>query len=141
VITFGECKDVSVDSKYDDLKFQTINNLKANSMYTGYKIDKVASSLEFTNGYGDMTVKSIPANFKNIKVSSRYATIRLGIEPGASYKLDGNVRYCDLRHPAGKLNRSKEDNSYEVHGTVGDSDAPKATVLVESSYGNVILVP
>jgi hypothetical protein len=140
-LNLGDCKDVLVDSKYDDIKFQTINSLKANSMYTGYKIDKVISAIDFTNGYGDLSVKSIPASFKNIKVSSRYATVRLGIEPGASYKLDGNVRYCDLKHPAGKLNRSKEDTSYEVHGTVGDSESPKATVVVESSYGNVILMP
>jgi hypothetical protein len=86
-------------------------------------------------------VETIPAGFKNIKVSSRYASVRLGIEPGASYKLDGNVRYCDLKHPDGKLNRMREDTTYEVHGTVGSSESPTATVTIESSYGNVGLVP
>jgi hypothetical protein len=136
----GDCKDVIIESKYDDIKFKTISSITANSMYTGYKLDQVLNSVNLTNGYGDFSVGSIPASFKNIRVSSRYATIRLGIEQGASYKLDGNLRYCDLKHPAGKLNRSKEDNSYEVHGTVGDSESPKATVSIESSYGNVTLI-
>ena len=139
-LILGDFKDVTIDSRYDDVRFKTINSITANSMYTGYKIEKLLSSLVLTNGYGDFNVGSIPASFKSIKVSSRYASIRLGIESGASYKLDGSVRYCDLKHPSGKLNRMKEDTSYEVHGTVGDSDSPKATVNVESSYGNVNLM-
>ena len=139
-LNIGDCKDVSLDSKYDDMKFKTINSITASSMYTGYKIDQILSTLTLTNGYGDFSVASIPASFKSINVSSRYATIRLGIETGASYKLDGNVRYCDLKHPTGKLNRSKEDTSYEVHGTVGESESPKSTVTIESSYGNVSLM-
>lgn len=139
VLNMGDFKDVTLVSKYDDIKFKTVSSISANSMYTGYKLDQVLSALTLTNGYGDFSVASIPAGFSSIKVSSRYATIRLGIEPGASYKLDGNTRYCELKHPAGKLNRSKEDNSYDVHGNVGESEAPKATVSIESSYGNVIL--
>ena len=139
-LVLGDCNDVNLDSKYDDFRFKTINSLTTNSMYTGYKIDKLLSSLVLNNGYGDFSVGSVAANFKSIKVSSRYASVKLGIEPGASYKLDGNVRYCGLKHPEGKLNRSKEDTSYEVHGTVGNSELPKSTVTIESSYGNVSLL-
>ena len=141
VLNIGDCKEVTLDSKYDDVKSKSINSLTANSMYTGYKIDRISSSLLLNNGYGDFSVSTVPANFRSIKVSSRYASIRLGIESGASYRLDGNVRYCDLKHPNGKLNRSKEDTSYEVHGTIGESDSPKSTVNIESSYGNVSLLP
>jgi hypothetical protein len=140
-LNIGDCKDVTLDSKYDDFRFTTINNLTVSSMYTGYKIDQILSSLVLTNGYGNFTVNTIPASFKSIKVSSRYATVRLGIANGASYKLDGTVRYCDLKHPAGKLNRSKEDTSYDVHGTVGESESPTSTVNIDSSYGNVTLIP
>ena len=140
-LTIGDCKDVSLDSKYDDYRFKTVNSMTISSMYTGYKIDQLLTSLDLTNGYGDFTASTIPSNFKSIKVSSKYASVRLGIAAGASYKLDGAVRYCDLKHPAGKLNRMKEDNSYEVHGTIGESETPKATVNIESNYGNVRLMP
>ncbi|MCK9413038.1 MAG: hypothetical protein M0Q53_12100 [Prolixibacteraceae bacterium] len=139
-LVLGDCNDVTLDSKYDDFRFGTVNSLMANSMYTGYKIEKLISTLVLNNGYGDFSIGSVAANFKNIKVSSRYASIKLGIESGASYKLDGNVRYCDLKHPSGKLNRSKEDTSYEVHGAIGDAESPKSTVTIESSYGNVSLM-
>lgn len=139
-LNIGVCKEATIESKYDDIKIKSVENLTSNSMYTGYKIEELISSLTFTNGYGDMSIASIPSNFNSIKVSSRYATIRLGIDPAASYRLKGNVRYCDIKHPSGKLNRMKEDNSYEVEGTIGNSDSPKSTVAVESSYGNVILI-
>jgi hypothetical protein len=139
-LVFGDCNDVAIDSKYDDFKFKTINSLTSNSMYTGYKIDQLISTLDLSNGYGDFSVGSIPSNFKSLKVSSKYAGVRLGIDPAASYKLDGIVRYCDLKHPNGKLNRSKEDTSYEVHGTVGQSENTKSTVTIDSSYGNVSLM-
>jgi len=140
-LNVGDCKEVTLESKYDDVKLKTIHSLTASSMYTGYKIDRILSSLVLTNGYGDFSVASIPTGFKSIRVSNRYATIRLGIEPGAAYRLDGNVRYCDIKHPNGKLNRMKEDTSYEVHGTIGDPESPGSTVNIESSYGNVNLMP
>ncbi len=140
-LNIGDCKDFSIDSKYDDYKIKTINSLICNSMYTGFKIDQIGSSLVLTNGYGNFNVNIIPASFKSIKVSSRYASVKLGIVAGASYRLDGNTKYCDLKHPTGKLNKSKEDTNYEVHGTVGESETPKSTVNIESSYGNVSLIP
>lgn len=140
-LVFGDGKDVTIDSRYDDYRIGTINSLNCNSMYTGYKIDKLLNSLILTNGYGNLSVNAIPAGFKNIKVTNRYASVRLGIDPSANYRLDGNVRYCDLKHPAGKLNRMKEDSTYEVHGTVGESASPSSVVTIESSYGNVSLIP
>lgn len=139
-LIFGDCNDVTIDSKYDDFKFKTANSISCNSMYTGYKIEQLISSLVLSNGYGDFNVGTIPASFKSIKVSSKYSGIKLGIDPSASYKLDGVVKYCDLKHPDGKLNRSKEDTSYEVHGTVGQAENTKSTVTIESSYGNVSLM-
>lgn len=140
-MVMGDCNDVVLESKYDDYRFKTINSLTTNSMYTGYKVDQILSALAINNGYGNITVGTIPANFKSIKVVSKYATVRLGIASAASYQLDGIMRYCDLKHPDGKLNKAKENTSYEVHGTIGASDQPKSTVIIESSYGNVTLVP
>lgn len=139
-LAIGNCKNLTLDSKYDDVKLKTINNLTTNSMYTGYKIDQILSSLILTNGYGGFAVSTIPATFKSIKVSSRYASVKLGIVPGASYQLDGKGRYCDIKHPGGKLNKTKEDNSYDVHGIVGGTESPKSIVNIESSYGNVSLM-
>jgi len=131
-----------LDSRYDNIKFRNITNLNVNSMYTGISVEKLARRLDLINGYGNISVGSIPAGFEAINIENKYASIKLGIEPGASYRLDGTVRYCNLTHPDGKFSsRIRENTSYEVHGVIGNSESPKSAVKVNSSYGNVNLVP
>jgi hypothetical protein len=139
-VEIGDGQNVVMDSKYDNIKFKSLVSLNVNSMYTGINIEKLTKKLEVVNGYGNISVGSIPAGFESISISNKYAGIKLGIASDASYKLDGMVRYCNLAHPDGKFtNRMRENNSYEVHGVIGSSDSPKSTVKVESNYGNVNL--
>ncbi len=139
-VDVGEAQEVVSDSKYDNMKFGSLSSLNVNSMYTGINIERLTRKLEIINGYGNITVGSIPAGFELISVNNKYAGIKLGIASDASYKLDGAVRYCNLNHPDGKFtNRIRENNSYQVHGTIGSSDAPKSAVRIESNYGNINL--
>ena len=140
-ITIENSKNIDADSKYDNYDLGTLNALIMNSQYTGTKIDKLSTKLKLVNGYGGFSVGQIPAGFESITIDNRYAGIKLGIESGASYKLNGKVRYSNIQHPDGKLNRLRADTSYEVDGTVGNGENPKSTVRIESSYGNVNLMP
>jgi DUF4097 and DUF4098 domain-containing protein YvlB len=132
---------MTVDSRYDQYRIKTVRELKMNSMYTGTKIDKLSTKLTIENGYGNLSIDEIPATFESISVINRYSGIKLGIAPEASYRLEGKVRYCELKHPEGKnMNRVRENTSYEVSGNIGKSDNPKSTVTIESSYGSVNLM-
>jgi len=140
-IELGEINGITVNSRYDHYKIKSVGTLKMNSMYTSTQVDKLSSKLSIDNGYGSLTVDEIPAGFESINVINKYAGIRLGIASDASYKLDGKVKYCDLKHPDGKfMNRMRENTSYEVNGTIGKLENPKSTVTVESSYGSVNLI-
>ena len=140
-ITIENGKQIDADSKYDNFDLGTLNTLIMNSQYTGTKIDKLNTKLDLINGYGGFSVGQIPASFESISIENKYAGIKLGIEGGASYKLNGKVRYSNIQHPDGKLNKMRENTSYEVSGTVGNTENPRATVRIESSYGNVNLLP
>ena len=140
-ITVGECNQFDADSKYDNFNIEKINTLIMNSMYTGINIDKLSSKLSLINGYGGVTVGEIPAGFESITIQNKYAGIKLGIASDASYKLNGKVHYSDIKHPDGKLNRMRENTSYEVTGTIGNSENPKSLVQIDSNYGSVNLIP
>jgi len=140
-MTIGECNQIETDSRYDNYNILSINILTMNSMYTATTIDKLNSKLSLINGYGGFTVRMIPPGFESITIENKYAGIKLGIAGDASYKLTGKSRYSDIKHPEGKLNKAHENASYEVHGTIGNSDNPKSSVDILSSYGNVILIP
>jgi len=140
-ITIGECNQFDADSKYDNFNIEKINTLIMNSMYTGINIDRLNSKLSLINGYGGVTVREIPAGFESITIQNKYAGIKLGIATDASYKLNGKVHYSDIKHPDGKLNRMRENTSYEVTGTIGNSENPKSSVQIDSNYGSVNLIP
>ena len=110
-------------------------------MYTGITIDQLNTKLNLVNGYGGVTVKKIPAGFESIEIENKYAGIKLGIAADAAYQLNGKVRYSNIDHPEGKLSKMRENTSYEVNGTVGNSENPKSSIRINSSYGNVSLVP
>lgn len=139
-VNIDNCKQIDANSKYDNYSIQNMNTLIINSMYTGITVDKLTEKLSLINGYGGVTIKEIPAGFESITVESKYAGIKLGIAPDASYKLNGKVRYSDIKHPEGKLNKMRENTSYEVNGTIGNSENPKSSVRIESSYGSVNLI-
>jgi hypothetical protein len=140
-INLGDVLGIKTDSRYDHYKIKTVGTLNMNSMYTGTQVDKLSSKLTIENGYGNLTIDEIPASFESINIINKYAGIKLGIASDASYKLDGKVRYCELKHPDGKfMNRMRENTSYEVNGIIGKVDNPKSKVTIESSYGSVNLM-
>jgi len=140
-VDIDNCKQIDANSKYDNYSIQNMNTLIINSMYTGISVNKLTEKLSLINGYGGVTIKEIPAGFESITVENKYAGIKLGIAADASYKLNGKVRYSDIKHPDGKLNKMRENTSYEVTGTIGNSENPKSSVRIDSNYGNVNLMP
>lgn len=140
-LNIGKCNQIEADSKYDNYDIKNINNLIMNSMYTGTTIEKLNSKLHLINGYGGFTAKKVPAGFESITIENKYAGIKLGIAADASYLLNGKARYSDIKHPDGKLNKMRENTSYEVNGSIGNSENPKSTIRINSNYGNVSLVP
>ncbi len=140
-INIGDCNQIDANSKYDDYNIQNINTLIINTMYTGITINKLNTKLNLINGYGGFTVKQIPAGFESITIENKYAGIKLGIAADAAYQLNGAARYSTIKHPDGKLNKMRENASYEVNGTIGSSEHPKSSVRIATSYGNVSLVP
>jgi hypothetical protein len=140
-MNIGGCNQLVADSKYDNYSIESVNDLNFNAMYTGCKIDKLTKKLILINGYGGFTVKGIPSGFESISIQNKYAGIKLGIASDASYKLNGAVKYCNIDHPEGRLNKMHENTSYEVNGTVGTSENPVSSVTISSSYGNVTLMP
>lgn len=140
-MSIEQCNQLIADSKYDNYSMGLLNTLFLNAMYTGFSADKLTSKLNLVNGYGGFTIKAIPSGFESITVENKYAGIKLGIASDASYKLNGHVKYCNLDHPNGKLNKMQENTSYEVNGTVGNSENPASSVTINSNYGNVSLMP
>ena len=141
VVKVDSCDYLKTESRYDNFDLGDLNTLIAESMYTNIKANQLNTLLKLDNGYGDIKIDKIPAGFESINITNKYASIKLGIAPEASYYLHGEVQYCNLKHPdSNRLNRMKENTSYEVDGVIGNESAPNAKVDISSRYGSISLM-
>ena len=136
-----KASSIVVDSKYDQFTIGEVNNLVTESGYTGYKIEKVNNKLILSNKYGNCDVTVIPKNFEMIEINSKYGTVKLGIDPEASYKINGDAGYGKITFPStGRVSKIQSSNSFTVDGVVGTDSNPTASVKILTKYGSVHLM-
>jgi hypothetical protein len=131
------------ESKYDSYEIGNLVNFVTTAAYGHFTINNLSGKLQVDTKYTDVFVDHIAADFDGIKINNSYGTYKLGIDPAASYKLNGYSKYCSITYPENKanVNRFNENNELKVNGTVGNNQNPKAEVSVNSSYGNIRLIP
>jgi hypothetical protein len=133
---------IVAETRYDKMRIETINNLILDTGYADINIGTITKKLKFDGSYSSLNVERVPAGFESIELNARYTGVRVGIDEGASYKLEGKVSYGGLKFNEENFNYKKriiENNSTEVSGTVGKDESPASTVTVSASYGTVKL--
>jgi hypothetical protein len=130
------------ESKYDTYEIEKLSNLVTNAAYSHFKIDQLSGKLQVDTKYTDIIVERIHAGFENIKVNNSYGSYKLGIDPSASYKINGYAKYCQIIYPENnaRVSRINENSEMKIDGYVGQEQAAKAEVSITSHYGNIKLV-
>ena len=63
-----------------------------------------------------------------------YGNLTVGLEPGASFKFEGEAKYGNVNISGDRLSKTKENNYVRVWGNVGSN--PKSSIKVITKYGN-----
>lgn len=145
---FAECKysklmgeavgGIVAEGAYDKYQFDRIDNFVAELKYSGVRFGSLAKKFEVEAKYTNIKLDHVDPDFKQINALSSYGNIYLGMEPGASYKLEAETKYGKIDLDAeGKLSKSKDNNYMKVWGTVGT--APKGSINLEARYGNITI--
>jgi hypothetical protein len=141
-LSLGETSSVVGQSKYDNIRIESINNLDLENGYTEVNIGELTKKLNYKGSYGSFSIESVPAGFESLNLETHYMGVRLGIEESANYKLDAKVTYGGLKYNEDNFKNERriiENNSNEVSGTIGKEESPTAKVNVIASYGSVKL--
>jgi hypothetical protein len=141
-LALGSTNSLVGESKYDNIRIDNINNLDLENGYTEVRIGELVKKLNYTGSYGSFTIESIPAGFESLSVDTRYMGVRLGISDAANYRLEAKVSYGGLSYNEERFKNERrivQNNSNEVAGNFGSSDAPASRVNVSASYGSVKL--
>jgi hypothetical protein len=141
-IQIREISSVVGNCKYDNIRIEKINNLVLDAGYADVNIGELSKKLKFDGGYGSITVDRIAKGFESIESQSKYIGVKLGVDPDASYRLNANLSYGDLKFDEDNFRNERriiQNNSTEISGIVGKETSPSSTVKVTSSYGTVRL--
>jgi hypothetical protein len=129
------------ESKYDTYEIERLVNFVTTAAYGHFNISKLSGKLQVDTKYSDVIVDNISPEFESIKITNSYGSYRLGIDPSASYRINGYSKYCSIDYPENnaRVSRFNENNEMKITGIIGGNPNPKAEVSVNSHYGNIRL--
>lgn len=139
-IALDECSSLVIEGKYDVYRLGKLSNLVSSCSYSNFEVEEIREKLSMETEYTDCKIDYVPSTFSNIDITTKYGGYKIGIDPNASYQLDGQAEYAKIYYPdVGKISRIIENNSMQVNGTVGKETNPDATVRIVTKYGSIKL--
>ncbi len=139
-VIIDQVSSIVSESKYDTYSIGTISNFVGEGDYTTYRFEELTKKLDLTVKYGDVRIDKIPTNFESIKFNGSYTGIYAGIDPSASYMLNANASYGNIKfNSQGKVNRFESSSRTEIDGLVGSDENTKSKVDITVRYGNARL--
>lgn len=138
----GTTSSIVGESKYDNIDIEKINNFVLVSGYTETNIAEITKKLSLQGNYGSFSAEQIPSGFESIDIDVRYLGVRLGIDESASYSIEGESSYGEIKFNEDKFRYQRhivENNNSEITGVVGDEKSPESKVKILSTYCTVRL--
>jgi hypothetical protein len=135
-VNFGEFNSVAAELSYGDFEIRSVGKLSLKNRYTDVQIEGLSNTLKLDNQYGDVDIKKVTKGFESIVIENQYGDIDIRIEDGAEYRLNADVKYCDMSYPAMKvIKKIKEDSRLILQAVT--SEGAKAGIEIDSQYGDV----
>jgi len=127
---------IVTEGAYDKYYIDEIDSFVAELKYSGIRFEQLNKNLNVEAAYTNTNISNISRNFDELEVSLAYGNFTAGVEQGASYRIDGEARYGNIKiSNDDSLSRSKETTTVRVWGTVGNS--PKGNMKLITKYGNI----
>lgn len=140
-LNIEEGSSVICESKYDSYDIGKLSNFVTESQYSNYRFDVITHKISIETKYTDIKVQKVPAGFESIDIENSYGSIKIAIDPAASYNLKGYAKYAKINYPDdnSRVNRFQENNELKVEGTVGNQKAKAGSVTIDTKYGSINL--
>jgi len=127
---------VVTEGAYDKYFIDELDSFVAELKYSGLKFERLNKTLSVHASYTNTKILELSKNFDEVEASLAYGNLNMTMESGASYKIESESRYGNIKVANGdKLSRSKETTTTKVWGTVGSN--PKGTMKLVTKYGNI----
>jgi hypothetical protein len=127
---------IVTEGAYDKYFIDELDSFVAELKYSGLKFERLNKTLSVHASYTNTKILELARDFDEVEASLAYGNLNMTMESGASYKIESESRYGNIKVAGGdNLSRSKETTTTKVWGTVGSN--PKGTMKLVTKYGNI----
>lgn len=144
------CGDASINSNYDKVSIQNVDQLygelrystlkigkasiiKVNSRYTTNIVGEVLKDADFDSGYGSIKIDEIADSFTSVRINSKYTEVNLGAPQ--HFHLDLQISRTGFNAPDKLGIRSGAGSSTEIKKTIGNN--PSGRIKIDMNYGRL----
>lgn len=130
---------LNIDSQYDDVTIGTTGQIISVSRFTDLEFEKVTGDFDFDIEFGELAVDYIAPGFKRGKVRNSFAGVKLGFDPKANFNLDAEMKFGDLSYPKTQANISQETDGFTTSiykGRIGTDANPSSSLAIISKNAN-----
>ena len=133
----NDVDEVAYSGKYDDLTFERVKSIDAVSSYSGMHLNGLSTSGRFSMRYGDLQVENIARGFSRLEINTSYTGVDLDFAEDASFMIDAQNSYCDIRHHGLKITEDiQKAGSTTLKASKGSGGGQ---VTARMSYGELII--
>ena len=131
--------DIHFNTDYGSITIDTAENVSGNSDYTSMGFGTIKKNLEIDTEYGSLRVKELSKSFENVKITSEYAGIKIGIEEGANFDFEIDLQYAGFNRNAKSLDifKSISKSSKKYYEGIYGKGSKNSRIKIYSQYGSV----
>lgn len=136
-----ECTNLDLDSKRDDLNFESVNVITGTSYFSDIIAGNVSDEISLDTRYGNLSFENIVPGFSLIDLRSSYTDIDLVMPERASYNLE--IRHTNtfvslpgiIPEPEPE-EINADDREYLIRASVGNTPG-RSEIRIDATRGEV----
>ncbi len=135
--TMGNVGRFKSEGKYDNFEFESAEAIEIASKYTNVKVGTLKDAAYLGLQYGGVKINEVAAGFSTIEMVGKHTDFKVGIEDGASYRMDLSATHGSVKYPEGIeiVSEKRMSHTHQVKAYKG-SENSKSIIKLITSYGN-----
>ncbi len=129
-----------ISSKNDAVNIQNIHLLKVDKGQSSYfNIENIYHKLNMNLQYGTFNISNVHPTFSAINIKNEHATGKITMTENSAYTLNAQMQHCNIHYPEKThiIENTTQDFAILLKATVGNPEAGKGTINLESKYGDI----
>lgn len=127
-------------SQYDDYSIERSGPVECEAKFTDIQFERLDGSFNFDLQYGDLEVENVARVEGRNEIRNSFCDVSLGIENGASFYVDAEVKFGSMDYPENNTEISHTEEGYTTNvykGTFGRKASESNMLYIRTKNASV----